>query len=76
MFSKQDLFKTHWRHCVVSSRKTLCPLLSTGSTQEDRKTSQNDYKIVVGWDIKHQHKQTRCNQVQQDKGIFLSNGDN
>ena len=28
------------KHCVVSLRKTLYPLLSTGSTQED--TSQHD----------------------------------
>ena len=28
-------FEPHWRHCVVSLSKTLYPLLSTGSTQED-----------------------------------------
>ena len=39
--------------CVL--RKTLYPLLGTGSTQEYRKLSQNDCKIV-DWDIKHQHK--------------------
>ena len=40
--SKDCLFKTHWRHYVVSLSKTLYPLLSTGSCQEDRKTSQYD----------------------------------
>ena len=29
-------------HCAASLSKTLYPLLSTGSTQEDRKSSQND----------------------------------
>ena len=28
-------FEPHRRHCAVSLSKTLCPLLSTGSTQED-----------------------------------------
>ena len=28
-------FKLHRRHCFVSLSKTLYPLLSTGSTQED-----------------------------------------
>ena len=32
-------FETHQRHCVVSLSKTQYPLLSTGSTQEDRKLS-------------------------------------
>ena len=31
--SKGQLFKTHWRHCVVSLSKTFYPLLKTGSTQ-------------------------------------------
>ena len=30
---------THRRHCVVSFSKTLYPLLSTRSTEEDRKFS-------------------------------------
>ena len=30
-------FETHPSHCVVSLSKTLYPLLSTGSTHEDRK---------------------------------------
>ena len=33
-------FKTHQRHCVVSLSKTFYSLLSTGLTQEDRKTSR------------------------------------
>ena len=45
----------HWRHCVVSLSKTLNPLLSTGSTQED--PSQHDWKIV-DWDVKNQSKQS------------------
>ena len=32
-------FKTDWRHCVVSLSKTLYLLLSTCSTQDDRKLS-------------------------------------
>ena len=43
----------------------LCPqakhvilyLVYTGSTQEDRKMSRHDWKIV-DWDVKHQFKQT------------------
>ena len=35
-------------HCVnVYLRKTLDLLLDTGSTQEDKKSSQHDLKIVV-----------------------------
>ena len=30
------------RHCVVSLSKTLYPLFSTGSTQEDREMSKHD----------------------------------
>ena len=33
-------FEPHWRYCIVSLSKTLYPLLSTGSTQED--LSQHD----------------------------------
>ena len=35
--SQGHMFETHWRHChsVVSLSKTLYPLLSTGSAQED-----------------------------------------
>ena len=40
----------------MSFSKTLYPQLSTGSTQEDRKTCQHDLKIV-DWDIKYQQKQ-------------------
>ena len=32
-------FETRRRHCVVSVSKTHLSLLSTGSTQEDRKSS-------------------------------------
>ena len=34
----------------MSLSKTLYPLLSTGSTPEDRKTSLHDLKIV-DWDV-------------------------
>ena len=40
--SKGCLFETHRKHCVVSLSRTLCPLPSTGSIQEDRKMSQHD----------------------------------
>ena len=40
------LFETHRRHCMVSLIKTLYPLLKTCSTQEDRKSSWHDWKIV------------------------------
>ena len=39
---KVHLFETHHSHRVVSLSKTLYPLLSTGSTQEDRKSSRYD----------------------------------
>ena len=41
------LFETHRFHCVVSLSKTLYLLLSTGSTQEDKKSSRHVWKIVV-----------------------------
>ena len=44
-------------HCVVSLSKICFPLLGTGSTQEDRKSSLHGLKIV-DWVEKHQHKQT------------------
>ena len=50
-------FETHRRHCVVSLNKILYPLFSTGSTQEGRKSSRLDCKIV-DWDVKHQHNQS------------------
>ena len=43
----------------MSFSKILYPLLSTGSTQEDRKTFGHDLKIV-DWDVKQQHKQTEA----------------
>ena len=49
--------RTAGSHCVVSLSKTLYPLLSTGSTQEDGISSGHDL-ILFGWDIKHQNKQT------------------
>ena len=42
----------HW----VLEQDTF-PLLSTGSTQEDKKLSKHDCKIV-DWDVKHLDKQT------------------
>ena len=33
--SRGRWFETHQKHCVVSLNKTLYPLLSTGSTQEN-----------------------------------------
>ena len=38
---KGHWFETHPRHCVVSLSKTLYPIGSTGSTQEDRKLSRH-----------------------------------
>ena len=35
-------FETQRRRCVVSLSKTLKPLLSTGSTQKNRKSSRYD----------------------------------
>ena len=43
-------------HCAVSLSNMLYTLLSTGSTQEDRKSSWHDWQIV-DWDVKHQYKQ-------------------
>ena len=45
------------RSSFITSRPGQYPLLSTGSTQEDRKLSRHELKIVER-DIKHQHKQT------------------
>ena len=42
----------------MSFSKTLYPLLSVGSTEEDLKTSRHDGKIV-DWTVKLQHKQTK-----------------
>ena len=39
----------------MSLSKKLYPLLSTGSTQEDRKHPNMTEKID-DWDVKHQHK--------------------
>ena len=40
--------------------KTFFLLLSTGSTQEDRKLSRHDSKLeIVDWDVKYEHKQTK-----------------
>ena len=43
------------RHCIVSLSKTLYPLLSIDSTQED--PSRHNWKIV-DWDVKNRQKQT------------------
>ena len=52
-------FETHRGHCVVALTKVPYPLLSTGSTQEDRKASRHDWKFV-NWDVKqHQHTETK-----------------
>ena len=48
--------ESYQRHSVVFLSKTLNPLLSTGSTKEDRKMSRLDLKSV-DWDIKHLNKQ-------------------
>ena len=37
--------ETRPSHCVVSFSKTLYPLLSTGSIQEDWELSRHDWKI-------------------------------
>ena len=39
--------ETHRRQCVVFLSKTLVPLLSTGSTQENRKSSRHDYMMLL-----------------------------
>ena len=54
-------------HCVVSLSKTLYPLLSTGSTKEERKPSQHDSKIV-NW---HHNKQTNKQRVSIGHSLFL-----
>ena len=52
---KNCLFETHRSHCVVSLIKTIHIYAAncTGSTQEDRKSSQHDWKNV-DWNVKHQ----------------------
>ena len=69
--SKGCLFETHQSHSVVSLSMTLCLLLRTGSTQEDRKLSQHDCKIV-DWDVKHQSiLDILANGTGEAKTIFL-----
>ena len=57
-WNRRVKFETHRRHCAVSLTKLLYSLLSTGSTQEDRKASRHDLKFV-DWDEKHQHTETK-----------------
>ena len=45
-------------HSVVSFSMTLYLLLSSGSTQEDSKSSQHDWNIV-NWEVKLQNKQQK-----------------
>ena len=45
----------------MSLSMTLYLLLSTGSTQENRKSSQHDLRIV-DWEVKHKHKHFRVQQ--------------
>ena len=45
----------HQRYHVLSLSKTLCPMLSTGSTQE---MSQHECK-TVDLEVKHQHNQNK-----------------
>ena len=40
-------FEPHKRQCIMSSGKTLEPLLSTGSAQENRKFSQH---VIFDWE--------------------------
>ena len=47
-------------YCAVSLSMTFYPMLSTGSTQKDRKLSGHDCKIV-DWDVKHQQTQVKRN---------------
>ena len=46
--SKGYMFKTHLWQCIVYLSKTLYPLLSTGSTQDSRKSSQATQKLLTG----------------------------
>ena len=59
----------------MSLSKTLYLLLSTGSTQEDRKTSQHDRKIV-DWDLKHSYIQNRLIRafIYFKRGFFAPSG--
>ena len=45
-------FENYWSHYVLSLSKTLYPLLSTGSTQDDISEK------IIDMDIKHQREQT------------------
>ena len=47
-------FEPHQRHCIVALSKTLYPLLSTGSTQED---PPRHNRKIVDWDVQDPHKQ-------------------
>ena len=43
----------------MSLRKSLYLLLSTGSTQEDRKSNRHD-RFFFDWDVKHQNRTKNC----------------
>ena len=54
--SKGGEFKSYWRHSVtVSLSKPFYPLLSTCSTQYDRKMSRHNGKMIA-CEVKHQYK--------------------
>ena len=62
--------EAHWRHCVVSLSNTLHPLLSTGSTQEDRKISRHDLKIV-DFEVKHKKTNNKLLSISDDMCLSL-----
>ena len=58
---------------AVSLIKTFYALLSTGLTQEGRKLSQHDWKIVDCY-IKHQHKQTIIHTIMYNDSMWAQQG--
>ena len=63
------VFELHWRHCVVSLRKTSLSFLSSGSTQEDQ--SWRNWKIV-DLDVKNQIKQTNFEKINKQQKSMLN----
>ena len=63
------LIESHQRQCILSLSKTLYTLLSTGSTQEDRKSSWYDWKIVC---INTNKQTNKCELLLQGKILVLA----
>ena len=62
---------TWWLPGFMSLSKTNYPLLSTGSTQEDKKPSQHDSNIV-DWYVKHRQTDLQLISQQSQRDVVLA----